>query len=946
MSGLSTTAFPDDSSARPFANEADVESRFVEPLLRHLGYTNDDIVSKYPIVFQEGRKGRHHEADFAVFDGPNHSPNTSLLVVEAKGPKEELEDGKKQGESYAANLRSPFLFLTNGHIFELWQLQLTAESSLVLSGSVSSINEKLAELEGLISKPAAIQYASALRQKSVGVNSIDLTPYYQSELTRTNGHLSIARQLYPFGGDDSDKILSSEILDKLASGAVILGHSGYGKSTLAVSFFRQAISDCLSTELCLPVFHLELPDVVAVGKSIVQYATDRLSEHRPQITESVLKHLLHNHGAILICDGFDRLLRTDRENFLSQFKTLRRDHPKIQLFIFSRISMRPNIELPIFELKAYSDEEQIESVKIMLRSQKDLFSFHVRLIPKALNSLFKIPLLFNLGFQYWLSHQSFPTDLNTLFRSWIDYLLKTNTLLPTQRVNRERGLRLFAIQSIGGSLRSDKAIELFRANGLEATIFDDLIQSDALIMTGYSVELAHEALGDYLRAAELAGSEHDVLVRELSTVAIDVDSMFPVLLSAQLKNHQLQRIFFARLAALDLPTYFEALRYRADVSSEVLSRTQEEFVKTYLEDMLDGIEQPMGNFFPLVRSDVIRSLTSSNTPEISAVGQGEAEWINYAFQPADIGQRIIIGSIVDQKRIHGVNLKLIGLRADSGRVLGIGILRDELLQMPKQRRLNGGIEWHSERLIGWIRFLSHRFSLGIDLDQPLDQLYLLLSPLKDKVILINAGSFFPKGISINTALEDIDVLRNRGDRHLNVWWTQFGNAHHSPLENEENTRQLFNEFYRRVQIIYREVVEHSFKPISSAFGFYNSLPIRWDIALRRQQDSWRPPWAHYAWRPAESWDEAGADLEFTDNTPERFLNWNLGEVQEALRKFGRLTPYSRIWTGSGVIPHFDGNSMTGGFDGETPVIEEVCNYIEKDLKHLFKPCPGSDILYP
>lgn len=940
MTGLSSIVFPDDFSERPLANEADVEVRFIRPLLRHLYYTDNDIHPKYNVIFQEGRSGRPHEADFAVFDGPDHSKNTSLLVIEVKGPKEELKDGKKQGESYAANLRVPFLYLTNGHIFELWQLQLTAESSLVLSGSVSSINEKLAELEGLISKPAAIQYAISLRQKTVGISSTNLTPYYHSELNRTNGHLSIARQLYPFGGDASGKILSSEILDKFTSGAVILGPSGYGKSTLAVSLFRQAISDCLSTELCFPVFHLELPDVAEAGKSIVQYATDRLLAYCPQITESVLKHLLHNHGAILICDRFDRPPRTDRENFLSQFKTLRRDHPKIQLFIFSRISMRPNIELPIFELKAYSDEEQIESVKI---AQGDHVSFHIRLIPKALDPLFKIPLLFNLGFQHWLSHQSFPNDLNTLFRSWIDCLLKTNTLQPTQKIHRERGLRLFAIQSIGGSLRPDKAIELFRENGLAETMLDDLIQSDVLIMTGYSVELAHEALGDYLRAAELVEREHNVLARELSTMAIDVDSMFPVLLAAQLKNHQLQRILFARLATLDLPTYFEALRYRADVSSEVLSGTQEEFAKIYLEDMLDGIEQPMGAFFSLVAAYLIRSLTNSNSPELSVVGEGDAECINYAFQPADRGQRITIGSIVDQKRIHGVNLKSIGTRADSGRILGVSILKDEVLQMPEQRRLIGGIEWRSERLVGWIRFLSHRFNLGIDLDQPLDQLYLLLSPLKDQVININAGSFFPKGISINTALEDMDALRNRGDRHLNVWWTQFGNAHHSPLENEENTRQLFNEFYRRVQIIYREVVEYSFNSISASFGFYNSLPVRWDIALRIQQDSWRPPWAHYSWRPVENWGEAGADFEFTDNTPERFLNWDVGRIQKTLRRLGRLTPYSRIWTGSSVIPHFDGNSMTGEFGGETPIIEEVCHYIEEDLKHLFKLCPSSDI---
>ena len=401
MNGLFPIDFPDDLSERPLVNEADVEVRFIGPLLRHLGYTDNDIHPKYKVIFQEGRRGRPHEADFAVFAGSIHSKDTSLLVVEAKGPEEKLENGKEQGESYAANLRVPFMLLTNGQVYELWQVQISSESHLVLSGSVSSIKGKLGELELFISKPAAIQYAISLRQKPVGGSEIDLTPYYQAELKRTDGQFSIARQLYPFGGNGSDEIPSSKILEKLPSGAVILGPSGYGKSILSVSLLRQVIEKCLSAESCLPALHIELPDVAAASKTIVQYTTDRLSAYCPQITESGLKHLLRCEGGILICDGFDRLIQAERENFLAQFKTLRRDHPKLQLFVFSRISMRPEIGLPIFELKEYSDEEQQEYAKLLPGSQGDHASFHISLIPNALDSLFKIPLLFQLGFQHW-----------------------------------------------------------------------------------------------------------------------------------------------------------------------------------------------------------------------------------------------------------------------------------------------------------------------------------------------------------------------------------------------------------------------------------------------------------------------------------------------------------------------------------------------------------------
>lgn len=78
--------------------EADVELRVVEPLLRALGYEDDDIAPKYPVEFQEGRVGRRPEADYVCFAGPLKNRDTSLLVVEAKKPGEALPPGKSQGE--------------------------------------------------------------------------------------------------------------------------------------------------------------------------------------------------------------------------------------------------------------------------------------------------------------------------------------------------------------------------------------------------------------------------------------------------------------------------------------------------------------------------------------------------------------------------------------------------------------------------------------------------------------------------------------------------------------------------------------------------------------------------------------------------------------------------------------------------------------------------------
>jgi hypothetical protein len=95
-----------------------------------------------------------------------------------------------------------------------------------------------------------------------------------------------------------------------------------------------------------------------------------------------------------------------------------------------------------------------------------------------------------------------------------------------------------------------------------------------------------------------------------------------------------------------------------------------------------------------------------------------------------------------------------------------------------------------------------------------------------------------------------------------------------------------------------------------------------------------------------SWDEAGADLEFAAKVPERFGRFDFPEMQAQLRELGRLTEKSRVWAGGGLAPRCDGYSIMRGYTGETPILTQVCEYIEDDLKRLFESAPSGDIPYP
>ena len=600
----------DTISETTLANEAEVETRLVIPLLDLLGYTNDDIRPKYPVVFREGRPGRNPEADFVVFAGPEHSRNTSLLVVEAKHPNEFIGDGKGQGESDAANLRAPFLLVTNGRNLELWQLQASYDSECVFSCLTKDLAARFDELHRLVWKDAAIKYKESLRQRSIIEVASDLGNYLELELRRTYEYEQvIVRRLNPVASAGRTTIPSDRLLDDLPAGAVIIASSGYGKTTLANDLARQCANRAKANGSNILPFYIMLPDAAAQERALLAYAQERVAAHCPQVSMAAFRYLLRSVGGVLLLDGFDCLTLEARRVFSAEINALRRDYGGLGIFVFSRASSRPDIGLPLLELDEYSDQEQIEYAKLVAAQRGQPLGTPIGFMPETLRAICKVPLLLQLALQYWYEHQDFPPDLKVLFQSWIDQQLQTRDAPASQAIMREEALRLIASKSTHGLLGARAAINILRENGYSETILDDLIQSDAVRRLGSSLELVHEALGDYLRASQLAKIDFAALMQELSTIQLDRDLLFPVLLAASLERHGPQQALFRRLARLDLSAYFDALRYRADTSAEVLAGAPEAFVRSYLGDMIDGLEEPLAAFFPQVKTEIIQSLT-------------------------------------------------------------------------------------------------------------------------------------------------------------------------------------------------------------------------------------------------------------------------------------------------------------------------------------------------
>ncbi len=104
-------------------NEAEVESKFVVPLFQHLGYPEKCRHPQYSLKIYEpssrGKRGKGKTIDqiyFSTTEQKEQTPDTALIIVEAKEPGETHLDGAlEQARSYGYRLTPLFLIVTNAH---------------------------------------------------------------------------------------------------------------------------------------------------------------------------------------------------------------------------------------------------------------------------------------------------------------------------------------------------------------------------------------------------------------------------------------------------------------------------------------------------------------------------------------------------------------------------------------------------------------------------------------------------------------------------------------------------------------------------------------------------------------------------------------------------------------------------------------------------------------
>lgn len=125
-----------ESLASTYVNELEVEIKFIYPLVRFLGYSNNDIRARVTIEIHVGRQKATGISDWVIYR--NEIP---FLVIEAKEYNQVIgSDQRNQGRSYAYALNAPYYMITNGKVIEVYERRVDVDA-LKINKLVSTSSE-------------------------------------------------------------------------------------------------------------------------------------------------------------------------------------------------------------------------------------------------------------------------------------------------------------------------------------------------------------------------------------------------------------------------------------------------------------------------------------------------------------------------------------------------------------------------------------------------------------------------------------------------------------------------------------------------------------------------------------------------------------------------------------------------------------------------------------
>lgn len=128
-----------------YNSELEVETKFVYPMVRHLGYGSNEFKMRVSVVVRVGRQDVNGIADSVLYrDG------APVLVIEAKEARQDLNrEVQDQARSYCFALNVPTYMLVNGREIKLYKRGVDSDL-LIFQATTSELAERWSKLKELI----------------------------------------------------------------------------------------------------------------------------------------------------------------------------------------------------------------------------------------------------------------------------------------------------------------------------------------------------------------------------------------------------------------------------------------------------------------------------------------------------------------------------------------------------------------------------------------------------------------------------------------------------------------------------------------------------------------------------------------------------------------------------------------------------------------------------
>lgn len=149
-----------------FVSEVEVEMRLICPLFRKLNYDEIHEAAGFGFLLYEGRSRKRVQADLVYFADEHHSKQgMPLVVVEAKGPGQKLDDATEQARSYASSLRPAYYVVTNGDLLTVWSYQGAVRDTKKMEFKREQLPDLFDELYRLLNRETVIEARKVLMDR-------------------------------------------------------------------------------------------------------------------------------------------------------------------------------------------------------------------------------------------------------------------------------------------------------------------------------------------------------------------------------------------------------------------------------------------------------------------------------------------------------------------------------------------------------------------------------------------------------------------------------------------------------------------------------------------------------------------------------------------------------------------------------------------------------------